>query len=340
MVMNFLQEYFAKWGQQGMVDLKQELDQLLMLISGRCLIGKEVREKMLDEFITLFNELINNGMRLTSVLFPYAPTPANRRRDQARAKLSEMLIEIVRLRKSYNCVEDDVLQNLIDSKYRDGRSTTEAEVVGLIISLLFAGKHTSTITSTWTGAHLLANAKCLTSALEEQKQIIRKYGDNLDYNAFQEMDTLHYCIKEALRIHPPAPIFSRKVHKNFTVQTKDGNEYEIQRGHTIVSSVLFNCNLPHIYKGPDVYDPARFGPGREEDRVGGKFAYTPFSGGRHACIGESYAYLQIKVIWSHLLRNFELKLESRFPETNWTKITTEPKGGVMVSYKKRQLHTT
>ena len=340
MVINFLQEYFAKWGQQGMVDLKQELDQLLMLISGRCLIGKEVRKKIIDEFITLFNELINNGMCLTSVLFPYAPTPTNQRRDQARAKLSEMLIEIVRLRKSYNCVEDDVLQNLIDSKYRDGRSTTEAEVVGLIISLLFAGKHTSTITSTWTGAHLLANARCLTSALEEQKQIIRKYGDNLDYNAFQEMDTLHCCIKEALRIHPPAPIFSRKVHKNFTVQTKDGNEYEIQRRHTIVSSVLFNCNLPHIYKGPDVYDPARFGPGREEDRVGGKFAYTPFSGGRHACIGESYAYLQIKVIWSHLLRNFELKLESRFPETNWTKITTEPKGGVMVSYKKRQLHTT
>ena len=87
MVMNFLQEYFAKWGQQGMVDLKQELDQLVMLISGRCLIGKEVRKKMIDEFITLFNELINNGMCLTSVLFPYAPTPANRRRDQARAKL-------------------------------------------------------------------------------------------------------------------------------------------------------------------------------------------------------------------------------------------------------------
>ncbi|KAG2562746.1 hypothetical protein PVAP13_8KG244401 [Panicum virgatum] len=321
MVINFLQEYFAKWGQQGMVDLKQELDQLLMLISGRCLIGKEVWKKIIDEFITLFNELINNGMCLTS--------------------LSEMLIEIVRLRKSYNCVEDDVLQNLIDSKYSDGRSTTEAEVVGLIISFLFAGKHTSTITSTWTGAHLLANARCLTSALEEQKQIIRKYGDHLDYNAFQEMDTLHYCIKEALRIHPPSPIFSRKVHKNFTVQTKDGNEYEIQRGHTIVSPVLFNCNLPHIYKGPDVYDPDRFGPGREEDRVGGKFAYTPFSGGRHACIGESYAYLQIKAIWSHLLRNFELKLESHFPETSWTKITSEPKGGVMVSYKKRQLlHTT
>jgi len=88
-----------------MVDLKQELDKLLLLISGRCLLGKEVREKMFDEFFTLFHELTDNGMCLTSVLFPYAPTPANRRRDRARAKLSEMLTEIVRSRKRYDNVE-------------------------------------------------------------------------------------------------------------------------------------------------------------------------------------------------------------------------------------------
>jgi sterol 14-demethylase len=334
-----LQEYFAKWGQQGMVDLKQELDKLLMLISGRCLLGKEVREKMFDEFFTLFHELSDNGMCLTSVLFPYAPTPSNRRRDKARAKLSEMLTEIVRSRKKYDNVESDVLQNLIDSKYADGRSTTEAEVIGLIITLLFLGKHTSTITSVWTGAHLLASTRSLASVLEEQKKIVRKYGDDLDYNAFLEMDTLHRCIKETLRIHPPVPMFRRKVHKNFTVQTKDGNEYEIHRGHTLISPVQFNGNLPHIYKDPDVYDPDRFGPGREEDRVGGKFSYTSFSAGRHACLGESYAYLQIKVIWSYLLRNFELKLESPFPKPDWTKLVPEPKGRVMVSYKKRVLPT-
>ncbi|KAG0530322.1 hypothetical protein BDA96_05G176000 [Sorghum bicolor] len=185
-------------------------------------------------------------------------------------------------------------------------------------------KHTSTITSVWTGAHLLASTRSLASVLEEQKKI---------------MDTLHRCIKETLRIHPPVPMFRRKVHKNFTVQTKDGNEYEIHRGHTLISPVQFNGNLPHIYKDPDVYDPDRFGPGREEDRVGGKFSYTSFSAGRHACLGESYAYLQIKVIWSYLLRNFELKLESPFPKPDWTKLVPEPKGRVMVSYKKRVLPT-
>nr|CAB3490099.1 unnamed protein product [Digitaria exilis] len=335
--MNFLQSYFAKWGQQGTVDLKHEFERLLVLISARCLIGKEVREKADDDFVTLFDELIENGVNLTSVLFPYAPTLANFRRDRARVKLVETLTEIVRSRKSSNQVESDVLQKLIDSKYRDGRPTTESEVTALIIALLLGGKHTSSTTSTWTGAHLLNNRKWLLAAIEEQKEIVRKHGHFIDYNVVQEMDILYCCIKEALRMHPPAAVNFRKVLKNFTVRCKEGAEYEIPRGHTIVSPILFNSNLPYIYKEPSMYDPGRFSPGREEDKVGGKFSYQAFSGGRHSCTGEAYAYMQIKLIWSHLLRNFELELESPFPDTNWWKIIPELKGKVMVSYKRRQL---
>jgi len=151
------------------------------------------------------------------------------------------------------------------------------------------------------------------------------------------MSFLHCCIKEALRMHPPGPIFLCKVHKNFTVRTREGYEYEIPKGHTIASPLVINHNIPYIYKDLDVYDPHRFGPGREEDRVGGKFTYNAFSGGRHACPGEAYAYMQVKVIWSHLLRNFELKLVSPFPETDWLKLAPEPRGKVEVSYKRRML---
>ncbi|PUZ55191.1 hypothetical protein GQ55_5G192300 [Panicum hallii var. hallii] len=329
-----VEDYFSKWGEHGVVDLKHEFEKLIMLVSSRCLLGKEVREKMFGEVYMLFRELYN-GMHLTSVLFPYAPSPVNRRRDRARTKLSKILIDIVRSRKAASDqVERDVLQNLIDSKYKDGRSTTEEEVTGLIIMLLFGGNHTSSVTSTWTGAYLLSHESCLTAVVEEQKKIIRKYGNHIDYNVLQEMNTLHCCIKETLRMHPVQPINLRKVHKNFTVQTREGNEYEIPRGHTIASPVLYNNSLPHIYKDPDAYDPDRFSLGREEDRVGGTFSYTSFGGGRHRCVGEAYAYMQIKVIWSHLLRNFELKLVTPFPKTNWSKLVPEPKGKVMVSFKR------
>jgi sterol 14-demethylase len=228
---------------------------------------------------------------------------------------------------------------LLKKKYKDGRSTTVEEVTGLIMLLVFGGMDNSSLASTWTGARLLSTPRALAAVVEEEKQILRDYGDHVDYNAFLKMNTLHWSIKEAPRMHPPSAVFLRKVHKNFTVQTKDGHKYEIPRGHTVASPVLFNSHLPHIYKDPDVYDPSRFGP-RREDKANGKFTYEAFSCGRHSCIGEAYAYLQIKVMLSHLLRNFELKLVSPFPETDWGKVVPEPRGKVMVTYKRQRLLST
>ncbi|WVZ51206.1 hypothetical protein U9M48_002368, partial [Paspalum notatum var. saurae] len=333
-----VEKYFAKWGQRGTVDLKHEVDQLLMLISARCLLGNEVRERMFEDVFSTFNELTENGLHITSLLFPYALTPFTLRRDRAHARLSKIFNEIVRSRKSSsNKVEEDVLQNLIDSKYKDDRPTTEAEVTGLILLILFAGKHTSANSSMWTGARLLSHAQCLKAAIKEQEQIINKNAGQVDYNTLGEMSILHCCIKEALRMHPPAVAFFRKANKSFTVRTREGYEYEIPRGHTLVSPLVMNHSLPYIYKDPDLYDPDRFGLGREEDKVGGKFTYTAFGAGRHPCPGEAYAYMQVKAIWSYLLRNFELKLVSPFPKTDWRNFALGPKGDMMVSYKRRQL---
>lgn len=185
---------------------------------------------------------------------------------------------------------------------------------------------------------MLHNAKFLTAAVEEQKKIINKYKNQVDYNVLLEMDTLHNCIKEALRLYPSAPMLVRKAHKHFTLTTKEGNEYEIPKGHTLASPVVLNNSMPHIYKDPEVYDPDRFGPDRVEDTVVGKFSYISFGGGgKHGCFGEAYAYMQIKVIWSHLLRNFDLKLESPFPKPDWSKFVLLPRGKVMASYKRRPM---
>jgi sterol 14-demethylase len=289
---------------------------------------------MFDEVYALWKD-IKNAVNLFSALFPYVPVPVNKRRDRARVELTKILSATARSRKSSNQVEEDTLQKLVDSTYKDGRSTSEEEVTGLIIALLFAGESTSSGTSTWIGACLLSNVKWLTAATEEQRHIIRKYKGRIDYSVLLEMDTLHNCIKETLRMHSAAQVLMRKAHKQFSVYTKEGKEYEIPAGRTILSPIMINSNMPSIFKDPHVYDPDRFGPNRQEDKVCGKFSYTSFGCGRFACIGESFAYLQMKVIWSHLLRNFELKLISPYPKTDWSKLSVEPKGKVMVSYKRR-----
>lgn len=52
------------------------------------------------------------------------------------------------------------MQVFIDSKYRiayNGRYTTDEEITGMLIAVLFAGQHTSSVTSTWTLLSMLAN---------------------------------------------------------------------------------------------------------------------------------------------------------------------------------------
>ncbi|KOM58659.1 hypothetical protein LR48_Vigan11g169300 [Vigna angularis] len=317
------EDYFSKWGPSGEVDLKYELEHLIILTASRCLLGREVRDKLFDDVSALFHDL-DNGMLPISVLFPYLPIPAHKRRDQARTKLANIFATIIASRKSASKSEDDMLQCFIDSKYKDGRPTTEAEVTGLLIAALFAGQHTSSITSTWTGAYLLCNNKYLSAVQEEQKQLMEKHGDRVDHDVLAEMDVLYRCIKEALRLHPPLIMLLRSSH-------------DIPKGHIIATSPAFANRLGHIFKDPDRYDPDRFSVGREEDKVAGAFSYISFGGGRHGCLGEPFAYLQIKAIWTHLLRNFELELVSPFPEIDWNAMVVGVKGKVMVRYKRKVL---
>ncbi|TXG49014.1 hypothetical protein EZV62_024889 [Acer yangbiense] len=148
------EDYFSKWGDSGEVDLKYELEHLIILTASRCLLGQEVRDKLFDDVSALFHDL-DNGMLPFSVLFPYLPIPTHRSRDKARKKLSEIFANIISSRKLAGKSENDMLQCFIESKYKDGRPTTESEVTGLLIATLFTGQHTSSITSTWTGAYLL-----------------------------------------------------------------------------------------------------------------------------------------------------------------------------------------
>ena len=230
-----------------------------------------------------------------------------------------------------------MLQCFIDSKYKNGRGTTDNEITGLLIAALFAGQHTSSITSVWTGAYLLRHKNYLSSVVDEQKKIMLTHGDKVNHDILSEMDTLHRSIKEALRLHPPLIMLLRQSHVDFSVKTKDGAEFDVPAGDIVATSPAFANRLPHVFKDPDSFDPDRFGPDREEDKAAGTFSYISFGGGRHGCLGEPFAYLQIKAIWSHLLRNFELELVSPFPEIDWNALVVGVKGKVMVRYTRRKL---
>ncbi|KAI3878530.1 hypothetical protein MKX03_023980 [Papaver bracteatum] len=325
-----------KWGESGEVDLMYELEHLIVLTASRCLLGPEVRDQLFDDVAALFRDL-DAGQLPISVIFPHLPIPGHRRRDQSRKKLAQIFEKIISSRKQTGKRGNDLLQCIIDSKYKDGRPTTEVEVTGLLIAALFAGQHTSSITSLWTGAYLFKNKKYLSAVVDEQENLMKKHGGKTNHDILSEMDALHRCVKEAVRLHPPLIMLLRYSHSDFSVTTKEGKEYHVPKGHIVATAPAFANRLQHIYKNPNNYDPDRFGPDREEGKETGALSFISFGDGRHGCLGQGFAYSQIKAIWSHLLRNFEFELVSPFPEIDWNALVVGVKGKVIVRYKRRKL---
>lgn len=320
------EDFFGRWGDEGVVDLKEQLSELIILTASRTLMGREVRDQMFARVAQLFHDL-DAGMLPISVLFPYLPIPAHARRDRAREALKHIFAPIIRQRRKGGALEEDVLQSFIEARYRHidgGRPLTEDEITGLLIAVLFAGQHTSSITSCWTGFCMLTHPATLEAALEEQRSILRLHGKRLDMQVLGEMELLQRNISEALRLFPPLILLMRQVKADFSVTSRQGRHYVIPKGHIVMASPQFSHRLEHVFAEPDTYNPDRFAPGQEVER-GLPFSYIAFGGGRHGCMGTTFAYLQIKTIWSILLREFELEMVDPFPEPDFQSMVVGPK---------------
>eukprot|EP00241_Pyramimonas_parkeae_P001670 CAMPEP_0114245264 /NCGR_PEP_ID=MMETSP0058-20121206/11792_1 /TAXON_ID=36894 /ORGANISM="Pyramimonas parkeae, CCMP726" /LENGTH=484 /DNA_ID=CAMNT_0001358283 /DNA_START=463 /DNA_END=1917 /DNA_ORIENTATION=+ len=336
MMVQEAEAFFERWGEEGEVDLLEQLSDLIILTASRCLMGKEVREQLFEKVSELFH-LLDLGMLPISVMFPYLPIKAHRNRDYGRKELSKIFSKIINNRRASGETETDVLQAFIDARYKNGKGLTDDEITGMLIAVLFAGQHTSSITSTWSGLYMLAYKSMVwPQALDEQRAVIAKHGDELNFDILSEMDHLHCCVKEALRLHPPLIMLMRYCHKEFNVTTKEGVEYTIPKGDIVATSPSFAHRLEHVFKDANKYDPFRYMEGREEDKAQ-PFSYIGFGGGRHGCMGEQFAYMQIKTIWSLLLRKFDMELVSPLPVPDYEAMVVGPKGKCTIRYKRRKL---
>lgn len=330
-----LQYLDASWGDDsGTVDLYKALSELTILTASRCLHGDDVREHMFAELQTLYHDL-DEGLTPLTVLWSHAPTPEHARRDKARKQLVELFGTVIKQRREHPERSDgtDILSLFMDITYKDGTPISEEEVTGLLIALLFAGQHTSCTTSTWTLLFLLHNPVVLERVLKEQDQFSDK--DSLELDDIQQMELLHNCMREALRLCPTFIMLLRKVMKDTTV-TVNGKTLRIPKDDIVVVSPTVSMRLETTFKNANDFDPDRFAPPREEHKQ--PYAYLGFGGGMHSCMGQVFAYVQVKTILSVILKRYELTPESsKLPEIGYNDMVVGPRGNCSVRYQKKKI---
>lgn len=323
------ERYVERWGDQGTFDLLDMTNELTMYISSRCLLGEEIRRNLNSEFSKLYIDL-EGGLTPLAFFFPYLPLPVFRRRDRARKRTVQLIERIVAERRARGVVGEDMLQTLMEAHYQsDGRALSADEITGLLLTIIFAGHHTSGVLAAWAGIELLQHPQYMPQILAEQAEVYAN-GREVSMASLKELTHLERAIMEAERLHPPIVIMMRKVVKPF-----DFNGYTIPVGDFVIVSPAVSNRVESIFKNPHVYDPQRFAPGREEQKQHA-YSMTTFGGGKHLCLGLHFAYMQIKALWSVLLRRFELELASQYYPPSYDFMVVGPRHPCLIRYQRRR----
>jgi sterol 14-demethylase len=289
-----------RWGERGEFDLLDFFAELTIYTSSACLIGKGFREALTPELVPIFHDL-EKGTDAFAYVNPDLPLPSFRRRDAARRRLVAILEGIFQRREAAGDQEKDLFAVLRSIKNPDGSPRYPVDIItGMFISMMFAGHHTTSTTASWMLIELLRNAEVTGDVVRELDELYAD-GREVSYQALREMPRLEGAIKETLRLHPPLIILMRKVQRDFHYKG-----FTVRAGDTVAVSPPVSNRMPECFPEPERFDPSRYAPPREEDKQG--FAWIPFGGGRHRCVGASFAMMQLKAIFSVLLRRFEFEM--------------------------------
>jgi sterol 14alpha-demethylase len=312
------------WGDAGTLDLLTAMSEITIRTAGRCLIGAEFHTGLASTFARLYHDL-EAGINMVAFFAPNFPLPAMRRRDRARRRVVALMSGLIAARRTGKQATDDFLDTLIAARSADGEPLGDDTITGLLLTLLFAGQHTSAVLATWTGILLLHNSQYLAPILSEQSAVFR--GEGMTLSALKLLTHLERCIKEAERLHPPLVMLMRKALQDFPFAG-----HVMPAGDLVLVSPGVSHRIGEIFADPMRYDPERFAPPREEDRRT-PYGLIGFGGGKHRCIGLAFAYQQVKVIWSVLLRRYAFELVDRDQRPNYATFVVGPRQPCLVRYR-------
>lgn len=290
----------AGWGESGTVDLLDFFAELTIYTSSAALVGPEFREELGPELVALFQDL-ERGTDAFAYVNPHLPLPSFRKRDRARKQLVAYLQAIFERREREGRQTSDLFQVLRGIRNPDGTPRFDVNTItGMFISLMFAGHHTTSTTSSWALLELLRHPEWMARVTAELDALYAD-GQDVSYQALRAIPVLESSFKETLRLHPPLILLMRKAAQPFAYK-----DWTVPAGTNVGVAITVSNRDPAVFPEPERFDPTRYEPGREEDqRI---FAWIPFGAGRHRCVGAAFAMMQVKAIFSILLRRYEFEL--------------------------------
>ena len=309
----------------GPIDIYPQLMKMTFAMVARSLFGAKLKDDDIDvvsQTICTVQEFIVR-QTLQPYLNPWFEVSGKlRRHEQMRARADGILMEYIKTRRQQP-PGHDLLQTLMDARYSDGEGMSDELVLSESMQLLVAGHETSSNALSWLLYLLSSRPDCLERVRQDFDAAC---GDApLSFSDVPKLEFATRVIQEALRLYPPFWMVDRMAVADDRV-----GEIAIPKGSTVIAFVYGAHHAPGYWESPESFDPERFTKTNEKLRT--PFTYVPFGGGPRGCIGANYAMLQLLMIMSDLLRNYDFELAPGQTIEARPMVILRPKDGIRMSF--------
>jgi cytochrome P450 len=249
------------------------------------------------------------------------PTPRNLRFRRALGLLDSIIFEIIdRRRREPGCVCDDLLTLLLAARDEEtGEGLTDRELRDQLMTFIAAGHETTAGTLAWTFYMLSQNPEAEGRLRAEVSTVL---GGRTPIAAdLPRMAYTRRVIEESLRIYPTVYGLLRSAKADDEI-----GGYGIPAGSQVFLSPYVTHRHPDYWPNPEAFDPDRFLPERSASRPG--FAWFPFLGGPHLCIGKEFAMMEAMLVVARITQQFRLNLAPGIRVEPKAMLTLRPRGGL------------
>ena len=279
-------------------------------------IGPEV-----DEITRAFVDMV--AAAVTPIRTPL-PFTQMARGVQGRKRIVAYFSEQIPIRRDKG--GEDLFSQLCRATHEDGALLSTQDIVDHMSFLMMAAHDTLTSSLTSFVGELAANPDWQQRLRDEVSGLGIEANDPSSLDNLEKMPLTEMAFKEAMRKKPPVPSIPRRAVRDFTFKG-----FAIPAGTLVGINPLYTHHMPEIWPDPEKFDPLRFSEEAQRNRH--RFAWVPFGGGAHMCLGLHFAYMQAKTFARHFLQNLEVSLEPGYQPKWQMWPIPKPRDGLRVKVK-------
>lgn len=325
-ILECVESLLREWSEKPdgeIIDIAAEMSRLTLKIVSSTLFSIDISGKTdkLGQSLRTALEYAYFQMNSPLALPVWIPTPRNLKFHQAKQTLDHLVLEIIQSRKN-SSEQNDLLSMLLAAQDEEtGSGMSDRQLQDEVITLINAGHETTATALAWTWYLIGTRPEVIAKMQDEIDTVLN--GSNPSVENLPQLQYTRRVFDESSRLCPVGFGMPR-----CSLEEDEIQGYFIPKGTTFIIAQYFIFRHPEFWNNPEQFDPDRFLPEKAKQRP--KFAFFPFGGGQHICIGKNLALMESITILATIMQRFQIELVPHQSIEIDPRFSLRPKYGIKV----------